>query len=287
VEGSVSEQRGTPAVRSSWLVLGVLSAAVLGIVAWLILSAVITSGDVRDARTVFCLQPDQRAALADAAVALGVAEDGSSADGVLVDDVRIDLVQWRLAREDDFNRTCAALSAVRNVPATVGSQAATIVVSVVLAVLTSALAFVSTYWRDRMIRSQTDGDALRTSVKAYDEAANAYLDGFVSFPSTASPAAMDAARGELAGRLHGVRRGYPAWRAVGDVLEWLDNGELRSAGRELDQTKDTTSRIARIEELKAQVTRVVEIGNLAANALIDPTKKDSALELPLNGMSGQ
>lgn len=268
------------------MAIGVLSAAVLGVTAWLIVPAVTTSDAVRDARTVFCLQSDQRAALADAAVALGVAQDGSSAGGVLVGGVRIDLVRWRVDRAEDFDRTCDALAAVRNVN-TVGTQAVTVVQPILLAVLTAALTFASTYRRDRVIRGQTDGDALRTSVKAYDEAANAYLDGFVSFPSTASPAAIDAARGELVGRLHGVRRRYPAWRAVGDVLEWLESGELRSAGRELDQTTDAASRIARIDELKAQVNRVVEIGNLAANSLTDPAKQDPALELPLNGMSRQ
>lgn len=262
-----------------------LAAGVLAVAAWLVVPLFTTSESVRDARAVFCLQPAERAALADAAVALGVAGEGSSAGGMLVDGVGVPLTTWRREHEADFDRTCDALAAVRNVPAAAGTQARTVLQPFLLAVLTAALTFVTTYRKDRAARSQTVGDALRDSVRTFAEAANAYLDGFVGFPATSSPAAMDIAREDLVGRLRGVHRGHPSWRAVGDVIGWLDDGDLRSAGEQLSRIRDASVRGNRIDALKAEVAMAVAVGNQTANSLADPAGADKELKLRLTEMS--
>ena len=286
----MSERGGNPATRSFWSArktrksfIGVLSAAILGVAAWLIVPAVTTTDAVRDARTVFCLQPSQRTALVDAAVALEIAGADISGGGAQVDEI----LRWRSGHEADFTRACDALSAVRNVPAATRTPAAaaTIVLPILLAVLTAALTFVTTYRRDRMVRDQTEGDALRASTQTYADAANAYLDGFATFPVTASPAAVDNARTDLTSRLRGVRHRYPEWQAIDGVLAWLGDGELPAAGKELARTQDGAKRHSHIEMAKSQVGQVVDVCNRIVNSLADPARPDPELERPLSGMS--
>src|SRR5438067_1688770 len=65
-----------------------------------------------DARTAYCLAPAHVADLLGAAVALGLVQPGATSDRIVTHGRTSDLTQWHSLRNTDFNRACAAESAV-------------------------------------------------------------------------------------------------------------------------------------------------------------------------------
>ncbi|GAB3469270.1 hypothetical protein GCM10027436_85900 [Actinophytocola sediminis] len=260
------------------VVVVALIAGWLAAIGWLVRPAFVTSQDTRDARDVFCLQPTERGALADAAVALGVARSGSAADQILVGDASVPILRWRDQWPDDFVAACDALSAVRGKSTVPGEGVNTVVLPLFSVVLTSALAFAATRWQHRATRGQADAGELRAAVTAYGHAANALLDSRLSFPADEPTTDLDAARATLVGRLNGIVGRKQAWTAVREVLTKLRDGELgTSLDADLQALRDTATRQQRITELRAQVREVAEIGFLVADALAEPGTADRRL----------
>lgn len=287
----MAEGGGLAALRRGWSASGwrrariaALTVALVLVVGWLVLPAVTTSQETRDARDVFCLQRSERAALADAAVALGLARPGSTRSRILVDDdTSVPLLSWRADRPDDFARTCDALSAVRGKSAA-GTRGTvdTVVLPLLTVVLTSALTYVATRRQNRTTRGQAEAGELRAAVTAYNNAANQFLDSRVTFPADRPTAELDAARDTLTGRLNGVVEREPEWLAVRDVVALLRDGELgTSMDADLRALRDSTARGRRITALRARVREVCDLGFLVADVLAEHSGVDRRLTRPL------
>ncbi|HEX6353068.1 hypothetical protein [Actinophytocola sp.] len=260
-----------------WVIISALAIALALVVG---LPTLGTSQGTRDARDVFCLQPSEQGALADAAVSLGVARQGSTKNRVLVGDDAVSVFDWRDEHNDDFVRACDALAAMRGKSAT-GTSVNSIVLPLLTVVLTSALTFASTRRQNRTTRGQADAGELRTAVAAYSSAANEYLDSVVSLPS--GPATeMEAAREVLVGRLGAVVEREPDWLAVRDVVDLLRHGELGPVlDSELRDIKAAGPRGRRIAETRARIREVSTIGFLVADALAEHGGVDGRLTRPL------
>jgi hypothetical protein len=256
-------------------VLAIALALVVG------LSTLGTSQETRDARDVFCLQPSEQGALADAAVSLGVARPGSTKNEILAGDAGVSVFDWRDQHNDDFVRACDALAAVRGKAAAAGTSVGGVVLSLLTIVLTSALTFAGTRRQNRSTRGQADAGELRTAVSAYSSAANEYLDSVVPFP--AGPATeMETAREVLVGRLLGVVEREPGWLAVRDVVDLLRDGELGpSLDSRLRDVKNTVARGQKVAELRGLLSDVSDIGFLVADALAEHGGVDRKLTQPL------
>lgn len=285
----MAEAGGTPALRRFWTAdvrrrtgLAVLVAGWLLAVGWLVVPAVVVSEDTRDARDVFCLQADERDALADAAVALGLARPDSTPERLLVDDGPVTAYEWRGEHNEDFVRACDALSSVRGKATATGGGATGFVAPLLTVVLTSALTYATTRRQNRTTRGEADADELRAAVTAYVNATNEFLDTRIPYPADDPTTAMDAAREAVIGRLNGIAERKPAWVAVRSVVALLREGELgASMDQELGDMADATARMRRLTELRARVTEVSVIGYLVADALAEHGRVDRRLTRPL------
>ncbi|MDS0135348.1 MULTISPECIES: hypothetical protein [unclassified Amycolatopsis] len=266
-----------------WVVIGVLAVALLVVVGWLILPSLFTSQATRDARDVFCLQPGQRQALAEAAVALGIANDTSSAKLIVSGGTSSPPPSWRQEKPDDFTRTCDALAGAQGKPATqaggVGGPAA-VILPLLTAVLSAALAYASTRRQNAATVGQADAKELRELVTAYRDAANKLLDAWKKPPVESSATAeTDAARDALAGRLNALAERKPGWTRVAEALTLLRTGDLRPGfDRDLRTSGNRADRVERIDHLRKQVVVVTDTGFSVADTLA--SGDDSALVQP-------
>lgn len=269
-----------------------LAAGLVLVVGWLMLPALTTSQETRDARDVFCLQRGERPALASAAVALGFADPDSTQNRIVDGDYQASPWDWRDDRRADFDRACDALAAVRGksdiaASAGAGTGAAAIVLPLLTVVLTWALTNVSTRRQTRTTRGQADAGELRLAVTTYNSAANQFLDSLVTFPADKPSTEMDAARDTLVGRLNGVLEREPDWLAVREAVALLRDGEL---GTSMDPTlrgmRETAARGREIAELRKRISDISDIGFIVADALAEHGGADQRLTRSLAEGSG-
>ncbi len=263
-----------------WAVIGALAVALLVVVGWLVLPNLLTSQATRDTRDVFCLQPGQRQALAEAAVALGVANDASSAKSIVSGGTSSPPPSWRQEKPDDFARTCDALTGALGKPAAPAggvSGPAGVILPLLTAILSAALAYAGTRRQNAAAVGQVDAKELRELVTVYGDAANKLLDAWKKPPVESSVAAeADAARDALAGRLNALAERKPGWLRVTEVLTLLRTGDLRPGfDRDLRASTERAARVEHIDRLRKQVAVVTDTGFSVADALA--SGDDSAL----------
>lgn len=297
----MAEAGGIPAWRRFWsadvrrrTVVTVLAAGWLLAVGSLVVPELVTSDAARDTRDVFCLQTGEQDALADAAVALGLAQPGSTPDNLLLAgdtagdtaDDTVTVHDWRRDHNADFVRACDALSSVRGKATPSGGGLGGVVLPVVTLVLTSALTYATTRRQRRSDQGENDAVALRGAVDDYTRAATEFLDSRVSFPADLPPAAMDAARDALVGRLNGIAARRPDWIAVRDVVTLLRDGELgTSLDAGLRAHRDATTRLRAIGDLRARVAHVSDTGYLVADAIAEHGSVHRRLTRPNGGLT--
>jgi len=264
----------------------VLTGGLLIVVGWLVLPGLITTQATRNARDVFCLQPAQRTALADAAMALGFAKTGGAVDLVLADDTSIKLLNWRKERPEEFSTACDALSAVQGKPVTPAggvSGVAGVVLPLLTAFLSAALTYVSTRRQNRATVGQADAKEVRELVTAYRDAVNLLLDDRRKPPGDLPVGNAAAAHDALAGRLSALAERKPKWTRLAEAVELLRTGEL--AGDFDQRLREQNSRAGRkelIDRWRGLVAEVTDTGFLVADALArDDDVADGALTRPL------
>jgi hypothetical protein len=227
---------------------------------------------------VFCLQDSEREALADAAVALGLASSGSAV-GVTVDSGTMPLQRWRAERPDDFVRACTALHLSRTANGVKTSSVQPALQAVLLALVAAALTFVTGAWRDQKARSHTESDMFRATVTKYVDTTRAFLTGAMNSVPDAGP--MNTAREELVSRLAELCHTQPSWAAVADVHRVLTDGPLDASLperlRRFAAPKDRQSEIA---AQQATLATIVVVLSLLSAGLANPSRVDPALLAP-------
>ncbi|WP_320065975.1 hypothetical protein [Micromonospora sp. RTGN7] len=205
-----------------------MCAGLLGLVAGGLAYRQATAGPtVDDGARIYCLSAEHRAGLAEAAVALDLAEPGPSADLLTWRTGLGDVEQWRDDRRADFDRACLGLLAATRQGGSSGggsSPWSTVAPSLVLAVASAVLAA----WFSR--RQATTGvrraeaDSLRTAGREYRRATEALLRELEQARPGLPPDDGEVRkwRLELVGRLNAVadaRRGWELPRRLSDALD--------------------------------------------------------------------
>ncbi|MEV5716848.1 hypothetical protein AB0L41_23380 [Amycolatopsis mediterranei] len=287
---TTSQPSVTRRIRGStirkWVLIGALTGGLLIVVGWLVLPALITTQSTRNARDVFCLQPAQRGALADAATALGFAKAGGAVDLVLADDTSIKLLNWRKERPEEFSTACDALSTVQGKPVTPPggvTGVAGVILPFLAALLSAALTYVSTRRQSRATVGQADAKEVRELVTAYRDAVNLLLDDRKKPPGDLPAGDAAAAHDALTGRLSALAERKPKWTRLAEAVELLRTGELTSDFDQRLRARNTRAdRIELIDRWRALVAEVTDTGFLVADALArDDDVDDGALTRPL------
>ncbi|WP_433262766.1 hypothetical protein ACQPZF_30395 [Actinosynnema sp. CS-041913] len=219
-------------------------------------SAIAASADAdEDAKAVFCLAGAQRQPLRDAGKALDLA-------------VPPDVTNWRRDRPAEFDRACSALyRAVKAPPPNPFADA----LPFLTALLGAVLAFAAATWRERVMRGRQVGDALRTAVIDFHDAARAYLD---SWGANRPEAAVRTARGKLVTQLAVAHTDHPRWtklRGLRDQLAAGPLGDRLTAGWAGPDDQRTAALVAALDALRDDVL-------LVARALGRPLRRQSALK---------
>ncbi|HEV2783693.1 MAG TPA: hypothetical protein VGX25_30265 [Actinophytocola sp.] len=179
-----------------------------------------------DALLVYCLSGEQRAALTDAAVALGLAETDSGGAFLAFSGGQTEPLEWHRNRPDDFNRTCAALSeAQRPMP----DRTLPTLVPFLTGVVGALLAFAAASVRDRVTRGRTLADELRAAFRGFEHAARTYLDSWT--PTRPQERVLELAehRVALQNQLARTKAAHRRWTTVDALETEVLTGELGQA----------------------------------------------------------
>jgi hypothetical protein len=220
-----------------------------------------------DAMRVYCLAPEHRDAMSEAAVALGLAhkENGSYR---LVNGDPLDLASWWKDRPEDFGRTCSALMAARPVrepDVTItqppGPGAMTTLLPFLTGLVSAVLAFVAAAWRDRVARGRGLADDLRLRFEEFRAAAAAYMSSWT--PGRSGDQLVDR-RGALLTQLAKVRATRREWRRVRSIEDELTTGPLGEeltrnwAGQDYERTARLTERLGELRDGLSRIAHEVE-----------------------------
>lgn len=236
---------------------------VLGAVAGA-LAAPAKADPAADARTLYCLEPENTRPLVEAAVTLGTARAGRDADHLvpLSGGAGLTAAQWSRRDPAGFQRTCAALAAERRLPAPDAPAPKWLVdlvtagVGVVAVVLGAVLTLASTLFLNRRSAAMRAAGDLHTAAGAHYRACRACLDGWRDLKGGTLEAAMDAPLEVFTAELRRIAGRYPTWRrpgSVGAAAKALDR-EIR----ECSWPEGRTERGARVDDFKRRLDEVNE-----------------------------
>lgn len=220
-----------------------------------------------DTRLVFCLSRPQRAALVDAATALGLATPGQG-DRLVVGGTELDAATWRAQRPAEFDRACQALfDGVR--PA--GPSLFATVFPLITALLGAVIGFGATTWRDRVARGRVLADDLRSAVRTFERATTAYVTSWIA---TRSAEPVLDRRGELLAQLARAKATHRRWTVVRELEDRLTGGPL---GAELTTGWTGRGDGPRRDRLAAELALVRDAAHRLAHALEQPMRPHRAL----------
>ncbi len=203
------------------LLLGVLSAGLTGCS---------SPPAEQDSWRVFCLAPARGPALAQAAVALGVADAGTTSGTFSVSGKDATAEQWRSARRKAFDRACAALVGAQSPESSAKSGNALVsALGGILPVLAGGLltlggALVQAKVTDSRRRAET----LRAAGRGFARASRAYLDAWAEPAGKGRPDRRDVGEraDDLAAELRSLRSGRSAVPPLRDELAGLRDALL-------------------------------------------------------------
>jgi hypothetical protein len=148
----------------------------------------------RDARLVYCLSPEHRQDLVEAAVILGAGRPAPVPDQLVVAGEQTTIEKWRATRPDDFDRACEALTATvlpsaggaPVSPDAAGGGTDSMTAILLPVVVGALLAWFAAEWRANAVTARLEADNLVTAVRGYARAGNAHARGWVA-QATGSP----------------------------------------------------------------------------------------------------
>ncbi|TDD79855.1 hypothetical protein [Actinomadura rubrisoli] len=199
-----------------------------------------------DARTVYCVRPENHKPLVDAAVALGLARKGGS-DGALVPSsgAEVTVEQWK--GTGAFQQACAALVAARKLPRTSPSKpwwetlwdkAGGILAVVVGALLTLWATLVT--GRKTVVHQMSSG--MFTAASDYYHACRDCLDAWEeNRDADVAQEAMASRSKKLQAVLQQNRRRHPGWSllgAAGADVRKLDEQIAKRRNTEIQESRD-------------------------------------------------
>jgi hypothetical protein len=219
-ETSAEAWEGASAVRPVPIYLGAGVAVAIAVFGSSVFEDSRGLAPIPDARIVYCLDPVHQPAVADAAVALGLAPRATGADLVLSGHV-LTLAQWRVNHRADFDRACLAQSAPA-FSASGGGLEPTLT-ALLQVTFGAVLSFASggyVYLRERA--SSLAGE-LRTAWTRFASAVVEFTASMPGGPDGRPPLAPQRERyTDLRSVLHRVEAHRNGWKAVRDVLDEID-----------------------------------------------------------------
>ncbi|GAA4227583.1 hypothetical protein GCM10022254_15630 [Actinomadura meridiana] len=186
-----------------------------------------------DARTLYCLEPENTRPLVEAAVTLGTARAGRDAEHLvpLSGGAGLTAAQWSRRDPAAFQRTCAALAAERRLPEPDAPapkwvvDLVTAMVGVIAVVLGAVLTLGSTLFLNRRTAAMRAAGDLHAAAGAHYRACRACLDGWRDLKGGTLEGAMDAPLEVFTAELRRIAGRHPTWRrpaSIGDAAKELD-----------------------------------------------------------------
>lgn len=256
--------------------------------------AVSAAADADDALLVFCLSPTHQKDLVDAAMALGVMAPHSSPGQLFPAPAgtsqALSVQEWRTHHPSDFLRTCNALVAAQNPPdqpAAPGPMENALA-NTLLLVAGALLSALAGAWAN----SSTRGREAAASVRAALDGATRAVEDYLNARATAAgePGKLgdqvQARLADLRARIDPLlarRRYRRTAQAITRLLTGQALGETLTRGW-LGAGSDVIER--RQEEVRAQLTALVRLGNALALALETPHRMHLSLSV-LTRKAGQ
>jgi hypothetical protein len=225
-------------------------------------------GGASDQDLVFCTAPSEQDRLADAAVALGVAQPGPGPGQLTVAGATVAVAEWPARRQDDFRRTCQALVAADRPPrlGSSGSFGLGPLLTVLLPLLIGALlTLLTTEWREVRADGRRRADALRAAADAFGAATRTYLRRWQDGRPDEEP--VRVARLELSARLREVATMHPSWTGPRYLRKTVLAGDLGDAMGRGWVDRDRTERAV---ELEAQLDDLLRRVDAVAGAMARP-----------------
>ncbi|MEU4253379.1 hypothetical protein AB0F15_38895 [Amycolatopsis sp. NPDC026612] len=204
-----------------------------------------------DSQLVYCLAPDSRDALIDAAVALGLAQ--RSGNRLVVGGEILDVQAWRGVRPEDFRRTCEALSAAERAP---GPSALASALPFLTGVTSALLAFAAALALASVTRGRERAAHLRSASDDFRQAVEAYLDGW---DKTHLRVEATGRRSALLSRLGVVRTAHRRWVTVEAVEHELVGGAVGQAiSQPSADGRDLTADLKAVHDDVLRIARALE-----------------------------
>lgn len=247
-----------------------VSAAIV-VVAAAFLVVMTTWQKFTDSDLVYCLSDEQRLALVNAAVMLGLAQRGDAPDELRVDDQEITPAQWSKSHRKEFQRGCLALNPpqprLNPLEQMVSSESglASGMAGVLGALVGSGILYFSERARDRAQRREDEARRLNDLSTAF----TATVENFVSLRTAALPPEhfpvdpIRERRNALVTELRLVGARYPGWNAPDQPLTMLSetlSDELlenwSDKHQRADELRDASKQLAaRISHIVAELER--------------------------------
>jgi hypothetical protein len=209
------------------------------------------NGVSQDAELVYCLAPAQTGNLVNAAVSLGLADQGSAPGRIRVAGRELTLTQWRATQNESFERACTALAAESTLStssAGTGDNGGQELIDVLLPVVAGALlTLVLDDAKRASDRRWALADELRANWTTFEASVLSYARDRASPPNSgrASLEEVNGNRRALQATLRKIlsqRRKSPTLIALRDALNdalgtALPNGWGRSDDRDVNEVR--------------------------------------------------
>lgn len=237
---------------SAGRLLAGITGLVVAVAAIVTLAFVLSGDDSRqDAERVYCLAPDQRQELVDAAVALDLAD---RAGGQLrVSGVAMDPVAWRADRPDDFERACAAIYRAAH---TAEPSTFTALLPFLTGATSAILAFIAALSLASVTRGRERADRLRSAFEELRRAVEAYIDGL---EKAGLRATVVECRGALVTQLAIIQSTQSGWHRVSATIEELTVGRFDAAVKRRPPDGDElTARLTTVRNAVFAIAHVLE-----------------------------
>lgn len=233
-------------------IAGPVGGLIVVVVAIVTFVAVLLGDDSgQDAARVYCLAPDQRDDLIDAAVALDLADRVGGR--VRVAGTMMELTAWRADRPDDFERACEALYGAAHAS---GPSVFASALPFLTGAASAILAFIAALSLASVARGREKADRLRSAFEELRRAVEAYIEGL---EKTGPRAKVMESCGALVTQLAIVQSTHSGWHRVVTTIDELTVGGFGTAmKRKPPDGDDLTARLATVREAVFAIAHVLE-----------------------------
>jgi hypothetical protein len=223
-----------------------------------------------DAVRVFCLSPAERPRLVDAAVALGLAQPGSTPDRLTAGGQERTVEDWRASNRPDFDRGCRALIAARQHENGARSESGSgLLTSLLPALLTGAVGWFFSAQLATAGARRVQADGLRAATRAFVSASEGAIRQLEQVRAGLPPDddEVHARRSELAAALDRVGSSHRWWRRPATLSSSMYGTTFGPTMTQDWFPLSATEKVAKAAQLRSELGRLSAAAEEVAQAL--------------------